>query len=200
MARTLENLTPVGNDGHSIEMPLSTWLTATAVLATVVATTLAAWVRIPLPFTPVPVTMQSFVVLLSAACLGRARGGMAQLLYVAFGSFGLPIFAGVTVAGPYLLGPTGGYIIGFVAAAFFVGHAASRRSDYGPMAIMMMFVAGTTLIFIPGLVWLASWMQTSLQQTVALGLLPFLPGALLKIGVASWIYTRLQRRLRYLFA
>ena len=81
------------------------------------ATGLSAQVRIPLPFTPVPITMQTFLVLISGVILGRRWGGLSQIMYVGVGVLGIPWFAGSSI-----FGPTGGYLIGFILAAFFLGH------------------------------------------------------------------------------
>lgn len=174
--------------------------TLLGIVGVVAATVLGAQIRIPLPFTPVPITMQAFAVLLGAAMLGRHRGAVAQLAYLALGSFGLPIFAGHALAlTPYLFGPTGGYLIGFVAASIFVGYAASKRSDYRTWELTLLFSAGMALIFIPGLVHLGVWTQTSLQQTLLLGFVPFLPGSVVKIALAVALYRRLQQPLRHYF-
>jgi biotin transport system substrate-specific component len=173
--------------------------TALGIAGLMMATTLGAWVRIPLPFTPVPIIMQDFAVLLGAAMLGKQRGTIAQMLYLSFGSFGLPLFAGVAALTPYLLGPTGGYLIGFVAASVFVGYAVSRSTEFKFYQIAMIFLAATALIFVPGLIQLKFWLHSSFSNTMMLGFVPFIPGSLIKIGVASSIYYRYQTKFRQLW-
>ena len=93
-------------------------------------TTLSAFVRIPLPFTPVPLTLQTFFVLLSGALLGRQLGAFAQAAYMFLGLTGQQVFTGTGCGSLYLLGPTGGYIIGFVLAAFFAGSFLDKENSF----------------------------------------------------------------------
>lgn len=174
--------------------------TVVGIIGVVAATVLGAQIRIPLPFTPVPITMQAFAVLLGAALLGRHRGAIAQLTYLALGSFGLPIFAGSAAAlAPYLFGPTGGYLVGFVLASLFVGYAASKHDNYSTLQLTGIFSVGMALIFVCGLVHLGVWTQSGLQQTLLLGFVPFVPGSIIKIALAVPIYKRLQQPLRRYF-
>lgn len=149
---------------------------------------LAAQVKFYLPWTPVPVTGQTFAVLLTAVLLGRHWGGIAAGLYAVLGAAGVPWFAGAAAGLAVLAGPSGGYIFGFVLAALFLGHLSDRyvraRSWYGLFALML--VADFVLVFGPGLVWLAvTTGVTDLRQLLYMGLVPFIPGDLVKISAAA---------------
>jgi biotin transport system substrate-specific component len=156
-------------------------------------TGLAAQIAIPLPFTPVPITLQTFTVLLSGVVLGRKWGGVSQILYVGLGALGLPWFAEAHFGLAALLGPTGGYLLGFVLAAFFVGEMTTRyvtlRGFFGMAGIL--WFASFFLIQVPGLLGLAAWYVLVLQKTpdvitlLSLGCLPFVPGDVLKILLAA---------------
>ncbi len=143
-----------------------------------------------LPFTPVPITGQTLGVLLAGALLGARRGALAMLAYLGEGLIGLPVFAGgasawtPSVGGvPYIMGPTAGYLLGFPLAAFAVGILAERGWDrrVGPTVAMM--VLGNVLIYVTGLAWLGQYV--GFDRVLALGLVPHLPGAVLKIALAA---------------
>jgi biotin transport system substrate-specific component len=145
-------------------------------------TGLCAQVAIPLPFTPVPITLQTFAVLLSGAALGPLRGGAAMLLYLVAGSLGVAWFAnGESGFG----GPTFGYIIGFVVAASVVGALASRGADRTVSGTLAIMVLGNLIIYAFGVPWLVA--STGMPLFVALekGLWPFVIGDALKIALAA---------------
>lgn len=151
---------------------------------------LTARVTLWLPFTPVPITGQTFGVLLCGALLGPWRGGLALLAYLSEGLMGLPVFAGGTSAWspsafgvPVILGPTAGYLFGFVPAAFFVGLLASRGWDRSFWRAALAMVAGEAAIYALGLPWLARYVGPG--AAISLGLLPFIPGDILKLLLAS---------------
>jgi biotin transport system substrate-specific component len=152
-------------------------------IAGVVLVAVLAQVRIPLPFTPVPITGQTFGVLLVGAALGARRGGASLLLYLALGAAGLPLFAGAGAGPGYLLGPTAGYLVGFVPAAWFVGRFAERGWGRGLTSSLALFAAGQTIIYACGVGWLAS--RVGLPTALIQGLLPFLPLDLIKVGLAG---------------
>ena len=136
---------------------------------------------------PVPITGQTFAVLLAGALLGSRRGALSQLTYLALGTMGAPIFAGWHGGPAVLMGPTGGYLIGFVAAAFVIGLLAERGWDrrIWSMAIAMLF--GNVVIYAFGLSWLACWLSHFAPESSAftVGLYPFIPGDMLKIALAA---------------
>ncbi len=146
---------------------------------------LSAQVAIPLPFTPVPVTGQTFAVLLTGVLLGSRRAGLCLLLYLAEGSAGLPVFAGAKGSTAYLLGPTGGYLLGFVPAAFLAGWLAERGWDRRLHTAFAAMLLSNLVIYLVGLAWLAYFVGT--DRVIALGLLPFVAGDLFKLLLATAI-------------
>lgn len=156
---------------------------------------LAAQVRIPLLWTPVPLTGQTFAVLLAGILLGRWWGGISMSLYAGLGTAGLPWFAGWQGGTGIIAGPTGGYIIGFILAALFVGHFADKyvkaRALF-PMLGVMLF-GGFVLIYVPGLLQLHLWLSLvsgldiSFYQLLDMGLIPFIGGDIIKVVAAAGI-------------
>ncbi len=152
------------------------------VLAASAFIALMAHVRLPLPFTPVPITGQTFAVLLVGAALGSRRGAAAVLAYLAEGALGLPVFAGGGGLA-YLLGPTGGYLFGFVAAAWVVGKLAEHGHDRRFITAWAGFLLGEIVLYAFGLAWLSRFV--GMRQAIALGLTPFLLGDALKALAAG---------------
>jgi biotin transport system substrate-specific component len=145
---------------------------------------LCARIEIPLPFTPVPITGQTFAVLLVGAALGSRRGAAAMLLYLAEGAAGLPVFAGGG-SGPGLLsGVTAGYLAGFVAAAYVVGWLAERGLERNLRTSFIPFLTGTIIIYAFGAAWL-SVLLGGIGKAVAAGVIPFLAGDLIKLVGAA---------------
>ncbi|MDH3196253.1 MAG: biotin transporter BioY [Hyphomicrobiales bacterium] len=142
--------------------------------------------KIQVPFYPVPMTMQTFVVLVIGMAFGWRLGAATLVLYLAEGAFGLPVFAGTPAEGiglAYMAGPTGGYLIGFAVAAAFVGYLAERGWDRTLLKTLAAMVAGTALIFIFGYIWLAYLI--GLQRAFQFGVLPFMEAAVFKIALAA---------------
>lgn len=142
-----------------------------------------AQIRIPLPFTPVPLTGQTFAVLLVGAALGSKRGAASLVLYTALGAFGLPFFAGGASGLAYMSGPTLGYLVGFVAAAYVVGRLAERGLERSVRTSFVPFLIGTMVIYIFGAGWLA--VLFGFERALALGVLPFLVGDTIKLALAA---------------
>lgn len=145
----------------------------------------SSYLAINLPFSPVPITGQTFGILLIAMSLGRVRGLGIVLAYLFEGAIGLPVFAGGTTGFVKFIGPTGGYLIGFLACAYIVGWMADSGWDRSYLKSITAMTIGTVVIFVFGLVWLAKFIPFEALFTA--GLLPFLPGALVKIALASVI-------------
>ncbi|UCD36800.1 MAG: biotin transporter BioY [Fidelibacterota bacterium] len=144
---------------------------------------LSAQFALRLPFSPVPITGQTLAVLLVGALLGSARGGISMLLYLAEGIAGLPVFAAGGAGVAYFLGPTGGYLLGFVAGATLTGLLAERGWDRRIVTTLLAMLAGMGAIYAAGVSWLA-WFA-NVENALALGLYPFLPGAAVKIIAAA---------------
>ena len=147
--------------------------------------TLAA--KIQVPFYPVPMTLQTFVVLALGMAYGWRLGAATLLLYLAEGALGLPVFAGTPEKGiglAYMLGGTGGYLIGFVLAAAICGWLAERGWDRNVAWTALAMLIGNAIIYVPGLLWLGGlfgWDKPILEW----GLTPFLLGDLTKLALAA---------------
>ncbi len=177
------------------EIPLSrTGYNFIGVATFTILTALGAFVWIPLPFTPVPITLQTFFVLLGGATLGRKLGTLSQLLYLGLGGLGLPIFAGISGGLSRLVGPTGGYFIGFVLAAYLVGRMAEKKKS-NLLSLMLIMGLGQGVILSLGTLWLACVLRIGIVQALYLGLIPFLPGDTLKLMGAASICYGMQSKL-----
>jgi biotin transport system substrate-specific component len=163
--------------------------------AFIILTSLSAFVRIPLPFTPVPLTLQTFFVLLSGALLGSKLGSTSQLAYLLLGLTGYQVFTGTGSGALYLLGPTGGYIVGFVCAAFLVGRFL-RADKQSWFKVFVKLLAADFIILFSGTLWLK--LSLSCQPTTAflLGFLPFVPGDILKVILAAIVYHKIGTRVK----
>ena len=146
-------------------------------------TALSAQIAVPLPFSPVPLTGQTFGVLLTGALLGPRLGAAAMVLYLAEGGFGLPFFAGGAGGAARLLGPTGGYLAAYPLAAAFVGWLSVRGWDRRPLTMLAAMLLGSLIIFALGAAWLSHF--PGIQNAFVQGVLPFLPGDALKALLAA---------------
>lgn len=153
------------------------------ILAGTLWVALFAQVRIPLPFTPVPITGQTFAVLLVGASLGARRGLASLALYLVLGLSGLPVFAGGTGGLKHLFGPTGGYLLGFLLATYVIGRMAERGLERSIRTSFIPFLLGTLLIYISGASWLAFYVGPA--AAIQKGVLPFLAGDLIKLVMAA---------------
>lgn len=153
-------------------------------------TAAGAYLMIPLP--PVPITLQTFFLYLAAALLGGRLGALSQVVYLLIGIIGLPVFAGGKGGLGVLLGPTGGYLFGFVAGAYVTGRLAEVRRDRNPVWLSLSMVSGTATIYLLGVLQLILVARFSIHQAIAVGVFPFLIGDALKIGVAVFITMKLR--------
>ena len=143
-----------------------------------------AQIEILLPFTPVPITGQTFGVLLIGAALGSRRGAAAMILYITEGAIGLPFFAGGASSLGILTGATAGYLVGFVGAAYVVGWLAERGLERSVRTSIIPFLVGTVIIYLFGVTWL-SIVLGSVSKAFTLGVVPFLFGDVVKLILAS---------------
>jgi biotin transport system substrate-specific component len=169
-----------------------------AVLFVTILTAVAAQVSIPLPFTPVPFTFQPMVVLLGAAALGPRLGMASQMLYLALGFAGLPVFAASPLlpqGAARLLGPTGGYLMAYPFAAFAAGWLAERGFDRRYVSAVAAMICGLAIVFAGGILWLtiASTPSVGLSGALATGFVPFIIPDLLKLLVAAAVMPLLWR-------
>jgi biotin transport system substrate-specific component len=158
---------------------------AVLVLAGATLIALAAQVSIPLPFTPVPVTGQTFGVLLVGGALGTLRGLGSALVYVAAGIAGAPVYADHASGWHVFTGPTGGYLVGCVLAAAVAGRLAEQRWDRTVSSSIGAMLTGNVIVYLCGLPWLAHSLGTGLTKTLELGLYPFVPGDMAKLYLAA---------------
>lgn len=171
-----------------------------ALLVFALMTALGAYAEVHVPGSPVPVTLQTLAVLLAGVLLGPIMGASSQVAYLAAGAAGLPVFAGGAAGLAYMFGPTGGFLFAFPLAAAAAGIVAgpARRDALGAARLLAGLVVGSIVAFAGGVSWLALYIGDA-RLAVALGLTPFLLGALLKI-VAGFIaaYRYRERTLELL--
>ncbi|MFM8814866.1 MAG: biotin transporter BioY [Actinomycetes bacterium] len=152
-------------------------------------TALAAQIEIPLGFTPVPLTGQTFAVLLSGAVLGMRRGALSQLTYWFAGLVGLPFYSGGAGGWEKGTGATMGYLVGFVIAAGAIGYLAEKKHDRNFATSLPAMLLGSTIIYALGATWLSMYLNVPLangeQNAINMGVAPFLVGDLLKALVAA---------------
>lgn len=145
----------------------------------------AAQVSIALPFTPVPITGQTFAVLLVGSSLGMVRGGASGSLYLLVGLLGVPVYADGTGGWDIVSGATGGYLIAFPIAAALAGWLAEQRWDRRFSSAVGAMLTGNVLIYAIGLPWLAIELDTGLERTLELGFYPFVVGDMVKLYLAA---------------
>jgi biotin transport system substrate-specific component len=161
---------------------------AAAVAFITVLTAMAAQVSLPLPFTPVPFTFQPMIVLLGGAALGGRLGMSSQVLYLALGVAGLPVFAAspaLPQGAARLLGPTGGYLMAYPFAAYAAGWLAERGFDRRYLTAFAAMLCGLALVFAGGVAWLVP--SVGLRTAVATGFAPFIVADLLKLAAAAGV-------------
>lgn len=157
--------------------------------------TLSAKYQVPLA--PVPMSLQSMVAIGLGFALGPVLGGAVVLAYLAQGAVGLPVFAGTPQLGvglPYMVGPTGGYLVGFLVAAISAGamvRAGWARGVFGATAVALI---ATGLLYLPGLLWLAAYVGFD-ARVLQTGLYPFLAGDAMKIAIAGTAFSQINRAL-----
>ena len=170
---------------------------AAAVTFAVALTAAAAQFTVPVPFTAVPFTLTPLVVLLAGAALGSRLGAAAQMAYLALGIAGLPVFAPSLVLPPgaaRLLGPTGGYLLAYPAAAFITGFLAERRWDRSFLSSVAAMLAGLAVIYTGGLAWMFVY-TGSFQAAILQGIVPFVVADIAKAVMAAMLLPQAWRFL-----
>jgi biotin transport system substrate-specific component len=173
--------------GHTLVdvlLPRRRSLVFDAVLVVAFSAFVALMAQVAIPLWPVPLTLQTLAVLLTGAALGSRRGSLALLVYLAEGAVGLPVFAGGASGVAYMLGPTFGYLVGFVLAAGVVGFLAERGWDRRPAGTVLAMGVGNLVIYALGVAWL-SVILGDLGTALVQGVLVFIVGDLIKIAVAA---------------
>lgn len=151
----------------------------------VLLTAVLAQISVPVPGSPVPITGQTLAVVLTAAALGPVRGIAVQVVYMACALVGLPFYSEASGGVDVVFGATGGYVVGFIPAAFLIGLAARQGMDRNPLKAVPLFIAGQAVIFAVGVPWLAVSADMSATQALDAGFYPFILGGLVKAGVAA---------------
>jgi biotin transport system substrate-specific component len=158
---------------------------AALVVGAAALTALCAQISFYLPGLTVPVTGQTFAVLLSGAALGANRGAAAMALYIVAGMIGLPVYASGSHGVEIVTGATGGYLIGFLVAGYVVGRLAEARLDRTPRTALPLFIVGSAIVYAIGVPWLAVSAHMSLGSAIADGFVPFIPGDIVKAVAAG---------------
>ncbi|MDK2911062.1 MAG: biotin transport system substrate-specific component [Methanolobus sp.] len=146
-----------------------------------------AFIRIPVLISPVPITLQVLFIFLAGAMLGARWGSMSVMIYLLLGIIGLPVFSGGSSGIGVLLGPTGGYLIGFVLAAFLIGTLSDKWGTSGVLRNALFMSAGLLVIYLLGAAYMVHIARISVESAILVGVAPFIPGDLLKIAFSSVI-------------
>ncbi|MDX1583013.1 MAG: biotin transporter BioY [Thermoanaerobaculia bacterium] len=163
------------------------------VIAASLLIAVAAQVSVPIPFSPVPMTLQPMAVLLVGAVLGSVRGGAAAALYLLEGATGLPVFAGGKGGLVWLIaGPTAGYLLSYPFVAWVTGWLSERGWSRSPLSTIPMMMIGIAMIHLGGWSWLAAMMGLGMSEAFVLGTAPFLMGDLVKIAIAAALLPSIQ--------
>lgn len=167
-------------DRTSLVMRIALIVTGSIVIA------LAARLRIDLPFSPVPITLQTGIVALVGATLGARAGAIAAALYLVEGLAGAPVFAGGASGLAYALGPTGGFLVGFIPAAFLAGWLVETGRARTALTVPLAFAASMLVVYLFGVPWLAN--VVGIDRALAVGFVPYLPGDAIKAIAASALW------------
>lgn len=170
---------------YSLIRPATIWKELPLLIGLNLLLVATSYISFNLPYSPVPITGQTFGVLLIAMALGRARAVGVVTAYLLEGISGLPVFAGGTAGFPIIIGPTGGYLIGFLAGAYVIGFLADQGWDKTYLKSILAMIIGSAVIFAFGLIWLAKFVPEG--SLLSLGLIPYLPGSVVKITLAAVI-------------
>jgi len=155
-------------------------------------TAIGAYIYIPLPISPVPITLQMFFTFMAGGLLGKKYGFFSQLIYILIGAIGLPVFAGGTGGFGILFGPTGGYVLGFLAAGYIAGFSKDTfisKLLYMLLALIVIYLLGTTRLMMV--------IQVDFIKALTIGVTPFIIGDLMKVALAAYLSVKLSNYIRY---
>ena len=155
----------------------------------VALTAICSWINIPLPFTPVPINLATFAAIMSGLILGPKLGSLSQVIYIFIGIIGLPVFNGFTSGIGILLGPTGGYLIGYIFISFFSG--LYNTDNY---KTIIGIILGNLSCYLLGSLWFMNITGSGLLTTLILCIFPFLFGDSVKILLAYFVFKRIPSR------
>lgn len=149
---------------------------------------------IALPFSPVPISLGLFGVFLGTGLLGPHLGTLSCLVYILIGLVGLPVFSGFTGGIGVILGPTGGYLLGYLLIPLFSCLFTLRRKDSRALLLTGM-ITGLLLCYISGTLWLAHQLELNFQTALLIGVFPYIPADLMKLGLAWFLGEAIRKRL-----
>jgi len=161
-------------------------------LISLFATLTAVGAFISIPLYPVPLTLQTLFTLLAAMVLGSVMGALSQIIYVLLGVIGLPVFAGFKAGIGILFGPTGGFLLGFIISAYVIGKIIELKNEKNIFYYLFAGIMGTIILYIVGITQLSLVTGIGIKKAITVGMLPFLPGDILKIIAASFIASKLK--------
>lgn len=157
-------------------------------------TAVLSQIAVPLPFTPIPINLATFSVFIAGGLLGAERGAVSQLVYVLLGAAGVPVFANFTGGFARLAGSTGGYIAGYILAAFIIG-LIIKKMPKTVFSYAFAMIVGAICYFSLGTVWFMFVMESKLLPALTMCVFPYIPGDLIKVGLAAFLVKRLEGRL-----
>jgi biotin transport system substrate-specific component len=158
-------------------------------------TALGGWCTINVPFSPVPYTLQTFFVLFSGFMLGPWGGAMSQFIYILMGCIGIPVFSGFSAGPGALIGPTGGFLVGFIPSSMLCGFYIKRRPGATFPEILLISCAASLVLYGTGVFWLSCFFSTNLQKALLVAVAPFLPGDAVKMVLCSLMVIRMRTQL-----
>jgi len=158
-------------------------------------TAVLSQIAVPLPFSPVPVTLQTFAVVLTGVILGSRRGALSMIVYALMGVVGLPVFAMGEAGLPVLIGPKGGYIFGFILAAYAIGRITERKQNLTYFKTTAAMFFGLLIIYVVGIIQLKIVLGLGLVKAVGIGAVPYLPMDTVKILIAGYLGCYARRAL-----
>ena len=162
-------------------------------------TEIGGCICVPLPFSPVPITLQTLFTCMAGALLGGYLGALSQIIYVLLRTVGLPAFAGSSAGFQMLVGPTGGYLLGFILGAFVIGKLVEMRQNPSFRWLLVCMTAGTAVIYVVGVLQLANWAGIGVNEAFVIGVSPFIVGDTLKILATAYMTVRVRRMLPIIF-
>jgi len=151
---------------------------------------------ISIPIYPVPLTLQTLFSLLAGMTLGSVMAVSSQIIYVLLGVIGLPVFAGFKAGIGILFGPTGGFLLGFIISAYVIGKIIELKKEKNIFYYFLAGLSGTVIIYIIGITQLSLVTGIGVKKAITVGMLPFLPGDILKIVAASFIASKLKTAIK----
>jgi len=155
-------------------------------------TAIGGWCTVQVPFSPVPYTLQTFFVLFSGFILGPRGGAMSQVIYLLMGCVGIPVFSGFSAGPGALIGPTGGFLIGFIPASMLCGLYIRKYPGAHAPGIFLAGFAALVLMYLPGTLWLSLYLSSGVHKALATAVIPFLPGDLIKLILCTLMVMKMR--------